>query len=80
MSYKTSSADLDGRSSLSYSAMGSSEDSVGIQKRSSAEMASRSLDADDEGKVARGSGHSTNDVVLVAVIPVWDFGILRNDC
>lgn len=78
MTYQRSSADLDAGGSLSNSAVSSCEDSVGVQKSSSTEVASGSLDGDDEGEVARSSGNTTDDVVLGrALIPVGDLRVLR---
>jgi hypothetical protein len=41
------------------------QDSVGVEEGSTTEVASRTLEGDDEGEVARGSGDATNDLKVV---------------
>jgi hypothetical protein len=79
MAYKTSSADLERRSSLSNGAVSSREDSVGIQQRAATEVAATSLDADDEGEVTLGSSGSANNWVLWEVT-LRELRVLGNGC
>jgi hypothetical protein len=61
--------------------MSSREDSVGVEKGSTTEVASTALKRDDEREIASGSGGSTNNVLLATILPVWDLsGILRDSC
>jgi hypothetical protein len=62
ITYQRASADLEVRRSLANSAVSGRQDSVGIEECSTTEVASRTLEGDDEGEVARGSGDATNDL------------------
>jgi hypothetical protein len=64
MSYERASADLKAGSSLSDGAVSGGQDGVGVQQRTTAEMASALLDGDDEGEVASAGGGSANNGVL----------------
>jgi hypothetical protein len=64
MSYERSSTDGDAGGGLSDSAVSGSQNSVGVQQRTTAEVASALLDGDDGGEVTRRSSGSTNDGVL----------------
>jgi hypothetical protein len=79
LAYKTAGTDLEVRSSLANGAVSGGEDSVGVQERTTAEVAATALDADDEGEVALGSGGSTNDWVL-GELSIWELGVLGNGC
>lgn len=77
--YKTSGTDLNRRSSLSNGAVGSCENSVAVQERTTTEVAStaNTLDADDEGEVTLGSSGATNDGVL-GELSLRELGVLGN--
>jgi hypothetical protein len=53
------------------------QNGVGVQERSSAEVAAALLDADDEGEVSLGSGGSANDG-LIGELSLRELGVLRN--
>jgi hypothetical protein len=57
----------------------SGQDGVGVQERSSAEVAAALLDADDEGEVSLGSSGSANDGLL-GELSLRELGVLRNGC
>lgn len=81
MAYKTAGADLELGSSLSNGAVSGGENSVGVQKRTTAEVAATALDADNEGEIALGSGGSANNWVLweLALWELWDW-VLGDSC
>lgn len=58
--------------------MSSSDDSGGVQERTTAEMLSVLLKADNEGEVARGSGSSTDNVVNGSILGELVLGVLRS--
>lgn len=62
MTYKTASANLETALSVSGNAVGSSQDGVGVEERTSAPRATVAADAHDEGKVASAGRSATNDV------------------
>jgi hypothetical protein len=79
VTYEGSGADLDGRGSLSNGAVGGGENRVGVQERSSAEVASALLDADDEGEVAcRSSGSANNG--LIGELALGERRVLGDGC
>lgn len=61
ISYQGSSADSQGRSSLTLSAVGCGDNGVGVQQSTTAEVRATALQTDDEGEVASLSGGSTNN-------------------
>ena len=65
LTYKTSRADLEGRSSLTHSAVSSRYDGVRIQQRATAEVGAILLQTDDEGEVTLLGGCSANNVFFL---------------
>lgn len=59
--YQTSSADLEGASRATRSAVGSRHDGVGVEEGTSAPRAAIVRDADDEGKVTSAGSRSADD-------------------
>ena len=48
--------------------MSGSDDSVGVDERSTAEVGSTALERDDEGELGRTSGSSTNNVLIRSIL------------
>jgi hypothetical protein len=78
--YQRASTDLEVRRSLSNSAVSGSQDGVGVEEGGTTEVASRTLEGDDEGEVACGSGDAANDVVGAVIVPVGDLRVLGDSC
>jgi hypothetical protein len=79
LAYKTSGTDLKGRSSLSNSAVSGGKNSVGVQQRATTEVASTSLDADNEGEITLRGGGSTNNG-LIWEVTLRELRVLGNGC
>jgi hypothetical protein len=77
ISYVRSNADLEGGSSLSDGAVSGSQNSVAVQERTTAEVASALLERDDEGELALGGGGSTNNGVF-GELALGELGVLGN--
>jgi hypothetical protein len=56
--------------------VGSSDDSVGVDERSTTEVGSTALKRDDEGELGRSSGSSTNNVLIRSILREGVVGVL----
>jgi hypothetical protein len=74
VTYKRSSTDAPRRTSAAKVAVSRADNRVGVHERTTAEVRSGELDADDEGEVTSGSSHATNNVLGV-LIPVVGEGL-----
>lgn len=65
--YQGASADGDGRGRLADRAVGSSDNGVGVDERTTAEVAAGSLQGDNEGEVTSAGELSTNNLLALGV-------------
>ena len=68
----------DGANDGAHGAVSSSDDSVGVQERTTAEVGSAALERDNVGELARGGGGSTNNVLIRSVGRKPKVGVLRS--